>query len=84
MTYGSYLGTIYDLNFFFFMLNKLYIIQLIERYMFNNNKTIETLQRHVGPFMLILLLLSSLVCLSRFLFDMYFYTVTWFFKLVLF
>ena len=30
--------------------------------MFNNNhKAIEALQRHVGPFMLILLLLSSLL-----------------------
>ena len=46
----------------------------------NNNKTKEALQRHVGPLMLILLLLSSLVCLSRFVFDMYFYTATCFYK----
>ena len=53
--------------------------------MFNsNNKTIETLQRHVGPLMLILLLLSSLVCLSRFIFDMYFSAAICFFNLVLF
>ena len=46
----------------------------------NNNKTKEALQRHVGPLMLILLLLSSLVCLSRFVFDMYFYTAICFYK----
>ena len=61
------------------------MIHLTERYMFNNdNKAIEALQRHVGPFMLILLLLSSLVCLSRFAFEMYFSTVTYFFNLNLF
>ena len=42
----------YDLIFCLF-LNKLYMIHLTERYMFdNNNKTIEALQWHVGPFML--------------------------------
>ena len=42
-TYGSYLGTIYGLNcVFLLLLNKLYIIHLMERYMFNNNnRTIE-------------------------------------------
>ena len=50
----------------------------------NNNKTIEALQWHVGPFMLMLLLLSSLVCLSRFVFVMYFSAATCFFNLVLF
>ena len=95
LTYGSYLGTVYDLNcvvflcFFFFLLNKLYMIHLIERCMFNNNnKTIEALQRHVGPFMLILLLLFSrytiILLLSRFVFDMYFSAATCFFNLVLF
>ena len=50
-----------------------------------NSKTIEAkTQRHVGTFMLILLLLSSLVSLSRFLFDMYFATATFFFSIVLF
>ena len=91
LTYGSYLGTVYDLNCvsFFFLLNKLYMIHLIERCMFNNNnKTIEALQRHVGPFMLILLLLFSrytiILLLSRFVFDMYFSAATCFFNLVLF
>ena len=61
------------------------MIHLAERYMFNNNnKTIEALQWHVGPFMLMLLLLSSLVCLPRFVFDMYFFAATYFFSLVLF
>ena len=61
------------------------MIHLTERYMFNNNnKTIEALQRHMGPFMLILLLLSSLMCLSRFVFDMYFSTAACFFNLDLF
>ena len=68
----------------FFLLNKIYMIHLTERYMFNNNnKAIEALQRYVGPFMLILLLLSSLVCFSCLVFDMYFSTVTCFFNLVL-
>ena len=49
----------------------------------NNNKTIEALQRTVGPFMLILLLLSSLVCLSHLVFDMYFSKAICFFNLVL-
>ena len=49
----------------------------------NNNKTIEAIQRTVGPFMLILLLLSSLVCLSRLVFDMYFSKAICFFNLVL-
>ena len=54
MSCGSYLGTIYDF-FFFLLLNKLYMIHLTERYMFNNNsKTREALQRHMDPFMLIL------------------------------
>ena len=57
------------------------MIHLTERYMFNNNnKAIEALQRLVGPFMLILLLLFSLVCLSRFVFDMYFSPATRFFN----
>ena len=61
------------------------MIHLTKRYLFNNNnKTIEALQRHVSPFMLILLLLSSLLCLSHFVFDMYFSTTTCFFKLVVF
>ena len=62
------------------------MIHLAERYMLNNNnKAIEALQRHVSPSMLILLLLlSSLMCLSRFVFDMYFYTTTAFFNLDLF
>ena len=43
--------------------------------MFNyNNKTIEALQRHVDPFIFILLLLSSLVCLSGFVFDVFLYS----------
>ena len=58
------------------------MIHLTERYMFNNsNKAIEALQRHVDPFMLVLLLLSFLMCLSRFVFDMYFSTATCFFNL---
>ena len=50
----------------------------------NNNKTIDALQRHVGAFMLISLLLSFLVCLSRFVFGMYISAVACFFNLVLF
>ena len=61
------------------------MIHLTKRYLFNNNnKTIEALQRHVSPFTLILLLLSSLLCLFHFVFDMYFSTTTCFFKLVVF
>ena len=77
LTYGSYLGTVYDLNCFFFLLSKLYLIHLAEGYMFNNNnKTIEAFQRHVFPFFLIVLLSFSLVYLSRLLFDMYFSKAT--------
>ena len=55
------------------------MIYLTERYMFNDsNKTIEAIQRHLDLFMLILLLLSSLVCVSRFVFDKYFSTATYF------
>ena len=58
------------------------MIYLTERYMFNNNnKAIEAIQRRMDPFMLILLLLSSLVCLSSFIFDMYFSTATCSFNL---
>ena len=82
LTYDSYLGTIYDFFIIIFSLNKLYMIHLIERYMLNNNnKTIQALQGHVRPFML---MLSSLVCLSRFGFNMYFSTATCFFNLALF
>ena len=90
LAYGSYLGTINYLNccccfLFLFFLNKLYKIHLTEGYIFNNNnKAIEALQRHAGSFMLILLLLSSLVCPSHFVFDMYFSTATCFFNLDLF
>ena len=44
------------------------MIHLTERHMFNNNnKTVETtLQRHVDPFILILLLSCALVYLFRF------------------
>ena len=62
---------------FSFLLNKLYMIHLIERYILNNNnKAIEARQRHVDLLMLILLLLSSLLCLSRVVFGMYFATAT--------
>ena len=64
---------------------KLYMIHLTERYMVNNNnKIIEALQRHVGLLMLILSLLSYLVYLSHFVFDVYFSAATCFFNLVLF
>ena len=83
LTYGSYLGTSDEL-IFFVLLNKLYMIHLTERYKFNsNNKTIEALQSHVGLFKLMLLLLSFLLCLSRFVFDMYFSPATCFFNLVI-
>lgn len=53
------------------------MIHLIERYILNNNnKAIEARQRHVDLLMLILLLLSSLLCLSRVVFGMYFATAT--------
>ena len=86
LAYGSYLGTIYDFFLLLLLLlNKLYMNHLREKYMFNNNnKAIEALQRHVGPFMLTLLLLSFLMYLFRFVFDMYFSTATCFFNLVLF
>ena len=90
VTYGSYLGAIYELNWFF-LINKVYMIHQKERCMFsNNNKTIKTLPftlshfRHVGLFMLILLLSSSFVCLSRFGIWHYFFTTTCFFNLVIF
>ena len=60
------------------------MIHLTERYMFINNKAIEALQRHVGSFMLILLLLPSVASLSRFVLDMYFSTAACCFNLDLF
>ena len=80
LIYGPYL---YDFFFIIIvLLNKLYMNHLTERYMFNNNsKTIQALQRHVLPFML---MLSSLVCLSGFVFAMYFSAATCFFNEVLF